>query len=135
MPISLDNFKDFAGWPRSGVQASDLHSGAFSRGYSDSTIQMFLDSATSIVRDMLAFAEDEALPDKPRMDQAIYTLTLFFIENRSTQEKVSDFDIEVIKTRQTSYWRDRLEPAVYRRVVGLINPWRKVAKFMPEVSA
>lgn len=114
---------------------TDLSACSF-QNVADSTIQDHLESSTDIVRDMLGFSEGDPLPESSRIDQAIYTLALFFIESRSSNLADKSFIVdEWIQQDTKTPYRDRIEPAIYRRVVGLINPWRNVSAFMPEVSA
>ena len=98
---------------------------------SECNIQMHLDVAVSVAKKIVGFNEDENLPENDRVSQAVYTLTLFFIENRSSQEKVTSQDYEAIKSTKTAYFRSRLEPAIYRRVTSLLNPWIRTWKFVP----
>jgi len=113
---------------------TDLSACSF-RNVTDSTIQDHLESSTDIVRDMLGFSESDPLPESSRIDQAIYTLALFFIESRSSNLNDRSFQIpELLNQNAETPYRDRIEPAIYRRVAGLINPWRNVSAFMPEVS-
>lgn len=117
------------------LKKTDLSDTLIDLNLSDDTIQLHLDSSTDIVRDMLGLSESAPLPESPRIDQAIYTLALFFIESRSSNLKDKSVHIpEVLTHNAKTPYRDRIEPAIYRRVVGLINPWRDVSAFMPEGS-
>ena len=131
--MTLSNPNAFTGGTDK-VLLTDLSACSF-RNVADSTIQDHLESSTDIVRDMLGFSESAPLPESPRIEQAIYTLALFFIESRSSYLSDRSFTLpEMIQQNAKSPYRDRIEPAIYRRVVGLINPWRDVSAFMPGVS-
>ena len=98
----------------------------------DAVLQRFLDSAIEIIRDLLGLMDSESLPDKPRVEQAIFLLCLYFSENKSVQEKVSTLDLNDIKETKTSYFRSRLNAAIYRQVNNLICKYRKHSRFIPQ---
>lgn len=98
----------------------------------DQQIQNYLDIAVSVILDLLGFSQDEDLPDHVRVENAVNFLCLYFIENQSSQERVSNFELQgFITQRKTSYYRANLEPMIYKRVVSLISPWRRNWKFVP----
>ena len=133
--FTLNNPVGFSGGgDAQGIQKlSDI----FIQQTTDEQIQKYLDIAKSIILDMLGYEQTESLPDNVRVENAVNFLCLFLLENRSTQERALEikFGSSFSTERKTSYFRGHLESAIYRRIVGLINPWRRVQKFMPEVPA
>ena len=109
----------------------------FSMGLSDQDMQNHLDISTALIKDLMGYLKTENLPDEVRVDHAVYTLTLYNLENKSSQENQLKFsptaDNEVSYSRM-SYFRDRLEGAIRKKVLNLINPYRRLEKFMPELG-
>lgn len=97
----------------------------------DSLIQSQLDIAVQNIKTILGNVPN--LPDDPRVDRSVYLLAQFYIENRSTQESVTDMDLQQTKKQKTSYYRSRVFEAIQKEIQNLLNPFIDVSKFMPEV--
>lgn len=127
---SISNPKAFVG----GYDARSVTrvSSHFYKEFSDLDIQSNLNVAQSLVKDEMGYTQDENLPEAERIEQAVYSLTILLVENREIQERKDTLDLgDQLKSEITSYYRARIEPAVYRKVRILINPWRRVSAFMP----
>ncbi len=53
----------------------------------DTFIQSYLNIAKAVITDMLGFTQEESIPEAERVTESIYLLALFYIQNRSTQER------------------------------------------------
>ena len=83
---------------------------------------------------MLGLKDDEAMPESIRIDQAVYCLTLFYIEQNSSQRinKTVDFENEIVE-RRSHFPRDgALREAIEMKILGLISPFRKTERFMTD---
>ena len=138
MAVTLQSFNTYIGQD---AQNSDSQSDYASsnnpqavmefQSVSDTLKQQFIDVAKATIKDMCGYLEDETLPDNVRVDMAIHFLALYYLQNRSTQEKTYEFSPEEsLHYKQTSYYR-RLDRAVFSRVNQLICNYRKVKRFIP----
>lgn len=102
---------------------------------SDSNIQNQLDVSTSQVRDMLGLKDSEDLPANIRIDHAVYCLSLYYIEQTSSQRVNKEMKINEFATERRSHFpRDgQLAESIQRKVLNLIAPFRKNERFMPNV--
>ena len=134
--ISVENFKEFAGWPVPPQNAKGvLTDTVLISSLTSQNIQNHLDTSVSIVKDILGFEQTEDLPVHVRIHMGVFTLCLYLIENRFTQEKSIDLSIgSTIKEKKTQYFRGKLDKAIYRRVVSLIRPWQRVKAFIPSAE-
>lgn len=129
--LSVENPAGFTGGADE-IPTSNMADALTLPSITQANVQMHLDSSMSIVLDLLGYdRETESLPDDSRVDIACYLLCLFLIENRSSQEKIQTLTVGPMKGQTTNYFRSRLEPAIYKRIVSLISPWRRHTAFMP----
>ena len=109
------NEREFTGG-REAVTAHFIPDRVFFNTITDTSIQTHISLCRDIIRDRLGYEQDEPLPVHLRIDTAVYTLTLFFIENRSSQHKVTAFNPEPFNYTRTDYFRAALEPAINKRI-------------------
>ena len=116
-------------------QSGGLTANLLSNEVSDQKIQDHLDAATAQVRDRLGLKADEDMPISIRIDQAVYCLSLFAIEQTSSQRVNKEMRLDDFVTeRRTHFPRDgMLREAIDRKVLSLIHPFRKNLRFMPDV--
>ena len=75
----------------------------------------------------------DSLPNKDRIDQSVYLLCQFYLENRSTQEQQTEVNLDgQIVGRKMSYYRAQVYPALLRQITGMIVKYRQHAKFIPK---
>ena len=130
MPTTLSGFKDYAGF---GSSQSGSPLGEIQKAHTpDSVIQSHIIVATQIVKSMLGLTATEDMIDNDSVNNSIYLLTLFFIENISSQEQQTKFDpASELSFNKVSYYRQRVLPALLKQVVMMIAPYRKVKRFIP----
>jgi len=97
----------------------------------DNVIEAKINVAQSMMRDLLGYDEEEELPNNPRVGSATCLLVQYFLENRSTQERVTSVDVGVIKETKTAYYRSAVFKPLLRQVVTMVRKYRKHAKFIP----
>ena len=128
---TLSGFKDFSGFgskptPLGAIQVESL---------TDPVIQSHMSVAEQIVKNMCGYLSSEALPDNPAIDNSIYILTLFFIENVSSQEVTQEFSpASELNFRKVSYYRERVLPAVLKQITMMISPFVKIKRFIPSAE-
>ena len=152
MAVSLSGFMQFYGW--SGTRRRVLNSEGervlepipadfaresllgSSKKPADNLIKSFLNVSSAIIKDMLGFTDSENLPDNDRVDNSIYLLTQFYLENRSSQEKTENIMIDdnFISEKKMSYYRQQVYPALLKQITGMIVKYRKHTKFIPDLS-
>ena len=112
------------------VKITDVANSVLSQNINDRVVQSNLDSSVAIVKDMIGDSMSP-LPDVARVDQAVFTLALFFLENVSFKQETKSLNIDPLNFQKTSHFLERLEPMVYKRVRNLIAPYRKIWAFVP----
>ena len=132
MAVSLSGFKDYSGW---GATPSPI--GALEKESTpDAIIQSHMGISERIVRNMLGLTADEALPNDESVDHSIYLLTLFFLENVSSQENTSRFEpASELSFQKVSFYRQQVYPALLRQVNGMTSHLRKYSRFIPDLKA
>ena len=132
MAIEVEYFKDNYLQP-----ATDTAVAVCDMGITDTFIQSYLNIAKAIITDMLGFTQEEAIPEVDRVTESIYLLALFYIQNRSTQERKYTLNLspgEGPTGEQTRYYRANIFKPLLRQITGMISPYRKHSKFIPEVT-
>ena len=127
MAVTLQTFKDYIGFG----ETPNVQSALEFQSVPDNVFQNFIDISTDLVRGIIGLTESEDLPISPRVDMAIHFLALYYLQNRSTQEKNYEFNPEEeLRFNMKAYYR-RLDKAVLHRVISLINKYRKHSRFIP----
>jgi len=97
----------------------------------DNVIEAKIYIAQSMMRDILGYDEEEELPNNSRVGSATCLLIQYFLENRSTQERVTSINMEDFKEVKTTYYRSNLFKPLLRQVIVMVSKYRKHSKFIP----
>jgi len=123
MAITVETFKIYH--DIGGQLTNDLHVP------DDRVIQSKINIAESMMRDILGYSDEEDLPNNSRVGSAMCLLAQFFLENRSTQERVTSIDIGNFKEVKTTYYRSNVFKPLLKQVVAMVSKYRKHSKFIP----
>jgi len=90
---------------------------------SDSLLQLHIDTAIMMVRDIIGLLDTETIPsDDPRVKQAIFLLAMYRLENNSSQQKGRNVPDEFETNPQvTSYFRAKVYEPLLMQVRGLVS--------------
>ena len=133
MSVNLQDCKIFIGIGGEKNASSPVRYGLGQ--FPDSLINSFLTVSSSIIKDMLGLMDSEDLPDDPRVDNAVYLLCLFYLENRSTQEFTDTVTIdEIVRSQRLSYYRANVREPLMKQTLGMLSKFRKVSRFIPDPS-
>ena len=95
----------------------------------DSLILRFLDLARANVRTKLGYDANEALPDNSAVHRSVCLFAQFYLQNRETQEVVTEGNIDPLKKSKTEYYRERTWRAINMEIDNILRPYIRVDKF------
>ena len=115
------------------AEVSDIGDYLIRRNMADHVTKNHIDISKDIVKDMLGFDKTEELPQVTRIETAVFTLTLFLLKNRHIEKREVSFNLadSFFSDNTSNAYLSLLEKHVYKRVVSLISPYRRIYKFVP----